>query len=161
MRIALIPLIWMWLTLCGSLGVVAAADGAARVGPGAWTTQVDIPDAVSASLRTNDTGARLNIRGLRVPGGVKPIVNVFANLPPGTTSVPTDDPHYVGYLAIVPSKVTPPGDVAVLAGGTLDATKALSRLALSDRKVAITLAPAEDGLADARVSADAVYFTVD
>jgi hypothetical protein len=107
------------------------------------------------------TGAWLNIRGLRVPGGVSPIVNVFADLPPGTTSVSTDDPHYVGYLANVPSKPTQPNAVAVLSGGTLDATKALSRLGFYDRTIAITLAPAEDGRADAPVSADQVYFTVD
>lgn len=163
MRIALIPFIFIWLTLGASLGLppAAAAETIAQVGPGAWTVQVEVPEAVAGALRNRQTGVRLNIRGLRVPGGVKPIVNVFADLPPGTTSVRTDDPHYIGYLAIVPPKVTPPGEVAVLSGGTLDATSALNLLPPANRKVAITLAPAEGGRADAGVSAGAVYFTVD
>jgi hypothetical protein len=163
MRTSLVLLTFIWLALCGSVVApsAAVAGATARVGPGAWTIQVDIPEAVTAALRGNEPRAWLNIRGLRVPGGVTPIVNVFANLPPGTTAVPTDDPHYVGYVANVPPKTTSPGEIAVLSGGTLDATKALNRLAPSDRRIAITLAPADGGRADAALSADAVYFTTD
>jgi hypothetical protein len=163
MRISPVPLMFMWLAVCGNVGApsVAAAGATAQVGSGAWTIQVDVPEAVTAALRGKVSRAWLNIRGLRVPGGVKPIVNVFANLPPGTTSVPTDDPHYVGYVANVPPKPTRLGEVTVLSGGTLDATKALNRLAPSDRRIAITLAPAEGGRADVALSADSVYFTAD
>lgn len=108
------------------------------------------------------TGERLHIDGITTPPGGSALVRVFINLPSASAVTSVDDPHYVGYFAVVPHRGSAKGSI-LKKNVQFELTAANLSIVGASNQISVTLVP-EAGNAKPRavnLAYERVYLTVD
>jgi hypothetical protein len=108
------------------------------------TTTVPLPAGLRERALASRPGGTFVLRlgGVHRPSHRSAVFRVFADLPTASHATAAEDPHYLGYFALVPKTLEGP-EVDTVTDLTLDVSRQLPRLlrASRGRSLTVTLVP--------------------